>query len=387
MKYYLITARLLSPLLVQENRQSNMSRGMRYLPGSSLRGALAARFFRLGGSPEDSDFCSLFLDHPASFPNLLPTDDADILSRTLPLTSISCKRTPGFKEQDHHGVSDILAVTAASRIRQESVSADFWICPYEGCGNDMKPFTGFWNGNTGSSCKFEPTMFFQRHTGIDRDTGAAASSIFFTTQAIADFRKDTTSDIYYPQYLSGDIFLDEKQLQILRSLTTGTLFAGADRARGFGELEVSIVEKSPPTFVDLAGWDRAFKEKLKSIMGVELPTGLYFSIKLESHAILTDIFLRPTSEIELSFPDVESVLKVAKAESIRGWQSSWGLPKPDDVGISMGSVFLFRYTGNDNDNLETLLNELVVTGIGLRREEGFGQISVCDSMHLITEVI
>ncbi len=381
MKYYRITARLLAPLMVQQNRQSNAPQGMPYLPGSSLRGALAAGLLRLGGSPEESDFRFLFLDHPACFPNLLPTDDPVTLSQVLPHTSISCKRTPGFKGQGGHGVSDILTGTAAGRTEQKSARDDF--CP--SCGDDMSPFPGFWNGNVDTPCAFEPTMLYERHTGIDRNTGTVASSIFFTMQAVADFRKDTASGKYQPQYLSGSTFLSEKQLHILGPLIKGTLFAGSDRTRGLGEFELSIVEIPSPVF-DLAGWDRAFKEKLKSIMKEDLPSGLYFSIKLESHAIVTDRFLRPASGLELSFPDIEPVLKVTKPQTIRGWHSGWGLPKPDDVALSMGSVFLFRYTGDDQDGLKSFLNQLLVTAIGLRREEGFGQFSVCDPLHIM-EVI
>lgn len=42
MKHFRLTARLLAPLAIQQDRQSNTSASLDYLPGSSLRGALAA---------------------------------------------------------------------------------------------------------------------------------------------------------------------------------------------------------------------------------------------------------------------------------------------------------------------------------------------------------
>ncbi|MDM8525792.1 hypothetical protein QUF80_20665 [Desulfococcaceae bacterium HSG8] len=391
MKYYSVTAELLSPLMIQENRQSNTRENIPYLPGSTLRGALAAKFFLIRGGPGDKDFRSLFLDAPACFPNLLPADEhGKILSRVLPMTSISCKRNPGFKGEDKHGVKDILTVSAASRITQISADENFWKCPE--CGEDMKPFPGFWSGDPGAPSKFKQTPLCHRHTGIDRTTGTIALKIFFTNQVMADFYKDEESDKDHPQYLSGGMFMNEEQLEILEPLIEDSVFAGADRTSGLGEIRVSVYESSYPE-LRLEEWNEMFKTKLKTGMETSMPqdalSGLYFSIKLESHAILADKFLCPSSEIEeFSSPDFKPILKMTKAQTIRGWQSAWNLPKPDDLGLAMGSVFLFQYNVEDAEKLGTLLNELVVSGIGLRREEGFGRISVCDDLHIIdNEVI
>ncbi|MCP4351101.1 MAG: CRISPR-associated RAMP protein Csx10 [Desulfobacterales bacterium] len=390
MKSYRIKAELLAPLVIRQNRQSNASQGVSYLPGSTFRGALAAKYLRMKGGPEDEKFRILFLDHPVCFPNLLPTDKhGNTLSQVLPLTSVSCKRNPGFKGDDMHGVSDILAAKVIER--KYPGDYDEALCPK--CDNDMKSYTGFWNGDCDNPKKFQPTMFYQRHTGIDRDTGTIAPSIFFITQAMADFHKDQKSGDYLQQFLSGNIFLSNDQYEILNDLIDGHLFVGADRTRGMGELHVEIVDASPDFDIegwdrDFEGWDRDFKDKLKDIvqdnaLAQKLMSGCYFSIKLESDAILTDRFLRPTSEFELPFYNITQVLKVAKSQTIRGWNSAWGLPKPDDLAIVMGSVYLFKYNGNDLDNLKKNLNDLIIKGVGLRREEGFGRISVCDSLHVI----
>jgi CRISPR-associated protein Csx10 len=383
-KYYRIIGILRAPLMIQRDRQSNASMGMNYLPGSALRGALAAIFFRLGGGPEDKDFRYLFLEHPPCFPNLFPADDPDTISQTLPQTAMSCKRVPGFRGDGGHGVQDHLASMTFTRLSQQTVSKDFSVC--QGCGNDLKPFSGVWNGDIGSPRKCDSTMIYQRHTGIDRATGTVAPTIFFTTQAIADFHGDPATGTVQPQYLSGGLFLDDEHVSILRPLfERQPLFVGAERTRGFGELDLSIKEAPSPVF-NLVLWDKAFKEKFKNITGKELAPGIYFSLKFESHTIIVDPFLRPVSEITFSFPGIELLLKVSKAQTIRGWQSSWGLPKPDDIGVSAGSVFLLRYRGGDQGGLVTFLNGLVTQGIGLRREEGFGRVSVCDSLHIV-EVI
>jgi len=384
--FYRITAELKAPIIIQQDRQSYAPSGLNYLPGSSLRGALAAKFLRQGGSPEASGFRALFLDQPVRFPNLLPTDDPAIIPRVLPLTTISCKRHPGFQAQGKHGVRDTLALTAGNRILGKRGVTQLYQCPY--CNEDMKPFSGFWNADLANPHIYDSTMLYQRHTGIDRATGTVAPSIFFTTQAIGNFRKNPENEEYVPQYLSGGLFLNQRQHEILRSLLgNGVVFAGADRTRGFGELEISLVEAQPQVF-NLREWDKAFQDRFRQAIGQELPAGRYFSLKLESPTILLDQFLRPTSEITLSFTGITPVLKVAKEQIIRGWQTSWGLPKPDDRALAAGSIFLFRYQGEDLDGLISFLQQLEINGLGPRKAEGLGRVSICEPIHLqVQEVI
>lgn len=386
MNYYRLTATLLSPLVIQQTRQNNAPGALPYLPGSSLRGAVAAKYLREGGSPEDDEFRKLFIENPVLFPNLLPTDhDGKIISQVLPLTSVSCKHYPGFTDENGHGVRDTLAKKMLERNDPDNYREQACIK----CDNDLKRLSGFWNGNIAAPRMFQPTMFFQRHTGIDRTTGTVAPGIFFITQAIADFQKILAGD-YKRQILSGGMFINDRQIAVLEPLFKTSLFAGQDRTRGMGELQVTVepFNMEPP---DIDTWDLKFKDIMKHNAGgrldPDLLSGLYFSLKLESHAILVDEFLRPTTEVEITLPCVEPVLKVTGSQLIRGWNDAWGLAKPDDMGIIMGSVYLFRYTGNNQKDLRQYLNNLAVDGIGLRRAEGFGSVLICDPLHTQEEAI
>ena len=398
MNYYRITARLEAPLVIQTSRQSNTSQTMPYLPGGTLRGALAAKYIYSGGCPDDSDFQHLFLKDPVSFPNLLPSDKSGkIIPQVLPLTSVSCKREPGFstgrsndsnsnRDNDNtlHGVADFLALKAMAK-KDRGIDTNI-SCPV--CGKDMKSFAGFWNGKIEKPEKFTPTINYKRHTGIDRNTGIISPSIFFITQSMANFKsilqENTREREYYPQYLTGIIASNEAQLKIIRELISDTVFAGADRTRGYGEIHLLISNKPVEVpNVDIIDWDRQFKKKLNT----DSSNYIYFSIKLESDAILVDRFLRPASDLNLLFKKIEPVLKIARSKTIRGWNTAWGLSKPDDIGLLMGSIFLYKYTGDDRANLIRFLNELTISGIGVRKEEGFGRISICDPLHTIMEVI
>ncbi|MDA3898202.1 MAG: hypothetical protein PF482_18865, partial [Desulfobacteraceae bacterium] len=360
------------------------------LTGSSLRGALAAKYTRSGGSPEDKIFQLLFISHPVNFTNLLPINNAAGISRVLPLTSVSCKRSPGFSQEDKHGVSDTLVYKFAQRNRLKTDNNS--LCSVAECKNDINAFSGFWNGNIDSPQEIKTSIRFQRHTGIDRTTGTVAYQRFFITQEMADFHKNPVSGKYVQQWLSGSIYINDEQIEALAPLLSGPVFAGASRTRGRGEIELSIeAEETTAHLPDVVDWDRKFKNRIKTIAMNEVPSdlsaGLYFSITLESDAILIDRFLRPSAEISFPFDNIVPVLKVARSQVIRGWQSAWGLSKPDDISLSMGSVYLLRYMGNDMEGLQEVLSNTAINGIGLRREEGFGRISICDPLHIQEEVI
>lgn len=374
MKYFQIQARLVAPLFVQENRQSNAARGLSYLPGATLRGALAAHYLRQGNTPEDAAFREIFLEAPVCFPDLFPSNSRHQIPRPIPMTTNSCKRAKGFLKEkgEGHGVGDMLAAMVAADM-EGRLQAQALLC--NTCKHDMKPLHGFWNGDIESPEACEPSIVYQRHTGIDRVTGTAASRIFYVTQGISDSRDK------HPQYLSGGMYLNENQFDILSGWLTEAIFAGGDRTRGMGEIELSFKESAPPEF-DLEGWDTAFREKVAGLTPKEPPSGWYFSIGLDGHAILVDRFLRPSLEIVPDFPDILPVARIVRRHSVRGWQSSRQLPKSEDTAIAMGGVYLFRYAGEDPQGLAAYLKELAIEGIGLRRAEGFGRISVCCPIHI-----
>jgi len=386
MKWHRMTAELNAPLTIQQNRQSSDSQTLKYLPGSTLRGALAAKYLRETGAPDDSRFKSLFLEKPAAFPNLLPLGIDSSDSRAIPFSAVSCKRQKGFTSAKKHGVSDLLAEKTAARI-DPATDIDK---PCPRCGEDMKPLEGFWNHDVSRPRAAQPTMVARRRTGIDRDTGTISITNFFMTQAMADYFKDAGTGDFHPQWLTGSLRLSDTQLDALTPLLQGPVFAGGDRTRGYGELTISIDEEPrAPSVPDLPAWSDRFKAKLAALLQKEsdIPSGLVFTLNLESDAILVDRFLRPTHTPHIAFEGVSLVMKIARGNPIRGWNAAWGLPKPDDSATAMGSVFLYQFTGDRVDELTAFLQNLMDSGIGLRTEEGFGRVSVCNPLHLLEDVI
>lgn len=394
MKYYKISAKLLSPILIQENRQSNTPKSLSHIPGSTLRGALAMKHLRLGGSPKDNVFKILFSSGSINYPNLYPAGEQESnVSTILPFTALSCKNNSGFKrtnyeEQIGHGVNDGLADKLAKRLLEKYES----VHSCKKCKQDLRAFSGFWNHSINNPAKVDTVLLFTRHTGIDRQTGTVAPNIFFTNQVIADLQKVSIktnqgkNKEFYTQHFNGCTYLSEGQISLLQNLSSDSFFIGRNKSRGLGEVKLSIQETVETSF-DLLKWDISFKQKYQAITKSNLPDGTYFPIGLESHAVLLDKYLRPIYDFNLDFPEISPLLKIIKAQKIKGWNNAWKLAKSDDIAISMGSVFLFKYVGSDVSGLTVYLNNLKKSGIGLRTDEGFGQISVCNSFHTEMEDI
>lgn len=379
MKRIRILARALSPIVINDARQSANNVSLDHIPGSTLRGAMAAAYLRRGGLPDDDIFQTLFGENPLSFPSLLPVSADDDRPSFMPATAVSCKRHPGFLTEGRHGVLDTLAPIARSRLSGELVPMEIWNCT---CGNELKPFSGVWNADHAAPQRSATSQSFNRFTGIDRLTGTVAQSIFYTSRSMDDVAVDDNG-VERRQAFAGFTYASDAAITALRETAAGALFVGADRTRGFGEIELEIGEESDPRPLDLAGWDAAFRERL----GRDKESGVYFTIKLASPAIIVDRFLRPSSNLEFGIPGAGPVMRVVKGVTLRGWQSCWGLPRSDDTGLAAAGVFLFRYEGNDLAALAERLELLRREGIGVRREEGYGMIEINDQLHIRREAL
>uniref|UniRef100_A0A7C4MLS9 CRISPR system Cms protein Csm4 n=1 Tax=Desulfatirhabdium butyrativorans TaxID=340467 RepID=A0A7C4MLS9_9BACT len=330
---------------------------------------------RKGVLPESSEFQGLFIQNPVCFPDLLPAD-SDGFAEILPLTAISCKRNPGFQTEGKHGVQDALPFLAAAALEQTSMAYAF-SCMV--CGQDTKPFYGFWNGSLSSPAQTDPVLLYQRHTGIDRHTGTVANSIFYVTQGIAEGRKDVNGT-FCDQFLGGSLWLTSQQEQLLNRWLAEPIFIGADRTRGMGEVEIRM-EKAQEPPIDVIDWDRQFRKRIAGLVSHPLPNGLFFSVDFQSAGVFLDEFLRPSFDWKPDFPMVEEVIRIVRKQTVVGWNCAWQLSKPQDTAISPGSVYLFRYTGNDLYGLGDFLDQLQRSGVGLRKPEGFGRIRVCHPIH------
>lgn len=123
---------------------------------------------------------------------------------------------------------------------------------------------------------------------------------------------------------------------------------------------------------------------------------IFFTVGLDSDMILQDEYLRyPTclepSHLAAELPPGSSerdalskavlVASSAAVRTIGGWNHKAGLPKADELAISMGSVFLYQVPSGRKDDLIPALKALEENGVGIRKNEGFGVVYICDPFH------
>jgi CRISPR-associated protein Csx10 len=113
-----------------------------------------------------------------------------------------------------------------------------------------------------------------------------------------------------------------------------------------------------------------------------------------SDLLVTDQRLRPSSDpadvarvlsealggVTLSpaaWPRGQAVANQADRR-LESWQRKWGLPRPSMIGIAGGSLLTFSIDGPGLAS--PAVRQVELAGIGLRRSEGFGQISIDDPL-------
>jgi len=375
-----ITTLLRSPLSISAERQSQFTGCLDYIPGSTLRGALAQRYLDMYG--KDTLFDEIFIRDGCLFSDLLPSVTATQQSRCLPLTSLSCKREPGFSE---HGVIDTLWLRAAQQLIQNSskpldpdILMQFSVCPRPGCGQDMKTWIGYWNIDTAAPAYVDVLRTETLHTGIDRMTGTVAEKILYSVEAIEPWLPDGTgAPICFNGHLRIPVEAWPRIEDLLRE--SASFFLGRGRSRGQGEVELKLSSQAPVADFDWDGWNRSCCKHLQAMIKEQVD-GCFFSIGLLSDAIIIDQFLRYTSQPNLQLEGAELITSAMRQGLAIGWNQAHGLPKEDEITIARGSVFFYRYPGDINE-IKEHLQDLQTHGIGLRRNEGFGEIIVNDPFH------
>jgi len=382
--------------LTRDRGPGDTNHTLDYIPGSAVRGALAARYLASGGRPTDEVFVHAFIREGVSFSNLYPLQESDRGGTVFPtpLTARSCKYWTGFlaRESDQeamHGVRDMLFHSAIYQHHAQNsvlLKPEAEICEQQTCGQPLDRIRGF-------AYRVSATEYFRREArtrlmarvAIDRRRRAAAEGILYSLQAITE-----------DQWFCGDIRSgDEAPLQEIQSryLTAGPLRAGVAKTRGLGMLRYQTKEINTLPLLEQQRFGRCdtkFKELIEK-QRCPLSHDWYFSVTLDADCILPDPFLRyysaiPSDEVAnaLGLPPA-SLTRLAYAAAtrpVRGWNTALGMPKGDAVAISMGSAFLFAYTGLESqETLIAKLAKLEASGLGVRRGEGFGRLTVAHPFH------
>ena len=397
-----VTARLLSPVAIKRNRHSERSESARSISGTQVRGALANLYLQHHGQTDDV-FNDLFLNEMACrFGPLNPGPEP------FPLTAASCKR-----QGIQHALSDRLWFRIAQHYLAGRDLGDK-DTPWRHCCHceaDLKDLEGFWSWK-GDHLDEAPDLHPQvaAHVGIDRHTATAAEAIFYTLEALVPSGRDPD--------LQGWFMADDVALANLRELLQSEnhrISVGHHRSRGYGDVQLCIGEAddAPLRTEEWEHWSAELVRKLRKepfcIPDLDAREDFFFSLSLPTGAVLVDPFLRytldpadmipwlpPMSQVEQAFPltsrpvqqldtggAVRWIAAVTRHERLRGWNAAHGLPRQDEWMVTRGAVYVYHFRGlaAQREYLVKLLVDLAQEGVGLRRNEGFGLVSVSHDFH------
>ena len=364
---------------------------MQHIRGGLLRGAVADAWLAASESGEpDADFKALFLgEHAGVFRNCYPG------SSVLPATAFGCKDFGGFPTADgeeKHGIFDTLLERLVSEKADRLYDPKCPQCRDEGRVEAQK---GFYTQS--GSCYKKKTLNTRLLTrvAINRQRKVAADELLYNLNAVDWLSTDGKNSesvslegsARIPSALVGKV-ADTLQKEVRR--------LGGGSSRGLGRVCLKVENRDDTDSLEKRICD--FNTELEKVwdayfclpnVDIEAFEGGYFSIALQSDAILEEDWQRGMiltaemlQEMADCTADVELTRSFASYDYVSGWNAAWGLPKETELATCMGSVFVFRTP--DIDAWMPALKHLEKIGVGNRREEGFGQILICDPFHLRT---
>lgn len=353
----------------------NVEKSLDYIPGSTLRGALAKEWLKID-KPNET-FENLFTKGLILFNNLYKEK-----AKPIPLSALSCKYQPGFhsdsignRDDKTHGVRDILLPLIREKENAVKLPLNCQECEHnfpdleEKCSAPMKKYRGYYSDSFKTVSVSKRLIY---HTAISSIFESAAESNLYSLEIIEE-----TQD-FEGEILIFDDSLSDKIDGIINDLSH--LLLGSDKSRGHGHFEIGnhTITNNQNKISDIQSRIDKFNNKLGLNNG-----NTYFSITLQSDAIIIDHFMRYKTVIESYDIGIENIVLlfcIADNQIISGWNSLLQLPKEDVIAIIKGSVFVFKIK-NFDENTVKILYKLENEGIGKRKAEGFGRLKVCDPFH------
>ncbi len=371
-----------------------------YIPGRLLRGAWAEWLQVQGKKAEDI----LKTVQRLRIGNFFPAvDEGELLyALPLPLTAMTCKHHWGFRSEflekhQGHGIVDTLIPQLAYRLLEQAgarMTAPFALTCAR-CNGRMEPAGGLYGvyqyGRKTGFVRFRPRFHAQTKVALNRFRRASHFQMLYTVNALAPaapavMSKNGAKAIVFLGRVHGDSEAVQELRQALEHVAIGAL-----HTRGYGRVKVETAA--------LPGWP-GLKERVKTFNRLltalwqdlkrlatnpdelpEKPEGLYFSVDLLSPGVFMNNGLPElVPELRINGEILRPIWWATRPDMASGWSTAWGLPKPTNLAARMGSVYVYRWDGSLDEVLPAL-QTLEAEGLGLRRDEGFGEVLVCHPFH------
>ncbi len=325
----------------------NTSKSLNYIPGASLRGAIASALIRHGAT--DDDLIKILVSGDVRFLNATP---ATRESRALP-ASILWRRNKNAALDDHEAApgSDIYYLFV------DENADDYFGGPE---GNQRQPLNNQFFSHTGSN--FIPAVVSTSsrvHQQRDRKTGHASanSSTVFVYEAIDP-----------DQTFSGCIAVrncDQHIMELLTRAVNEPLWLGRSRRIGYG---------GDPEIVQPEDWNVATETGIPSMLMFE--AGEKFEVRFTSDTLIRNSCTGEydpsaiRSAIEKRFDGVAKVLEVTiQTDLSSGYSRIWRSELPTLPTLRAGSTTLLQAERNISADE---VRQLQALPLGDRTSEGMG---------------
>ncbi|BAY21672.1 Csx10 family CRISPR-associated RAMP protein [Calothrix sp. NIES-2100] len=419
MKRIQLEIKALSPLAISRQKPGgSVSECENYIPGSVIRGAVASEILKQSGqqfnnlSKNGGDFQALFLsDEPAIFQNVYPANvkaekgrifpqDRIKEIKLLPVTALSSKTKPGFCRKRNGKCSTEYKGAFDSLI--DRFCAEYYGLPYDpNCPQDggrVEPYSNFYSKVGGMYYNSSVSKRLLTRVGINRRRATSEEEILYSIEVINESETKNNNSLVFRSSILVPESVEELPENLHKFINDNykNFRFGGSTSRGLGKVEIKAklgeIIQNIPEKIELFNatfWKRWQKWSVFGNPIAELPKRTYFTLDLQSDAILTDKWQRTTviSEPMLKqFANIEDdSLKLEVAYSSydyrSGWNAAWGLMKDVELITNKGAVYLFSTI--KPEIWYNALADLELQGIGERTCEGFGQVEVCNDFHLV----
>jgi len=330
-------------LLAAPGGDPNTESSLDYIPGGAMRGALAAAYLRDGG--DDTQFTTLFLNGRVRFLNAYP----DLDGRTLPPP-----RAWAMKKDDERTVYNRLVTTAREEVEKDLPQG--FKTPF------IRPLSATADGEVWSA-KIEHEIAV--HTARNRPKGRAiegdSDSALFRYRALARGQRFTGAVV-----LDEDL-TDDEMGKVVKLLKGAKLTLGGSHMAGYGLTQVEDVTPHEQ-WREGAGPPPAVAAGESFIVYLTAPTILYDPRTGQPTGSILPFLPGNAADCDKTYTIQDSY---AGAGWVGGFNKHRGLPLSQQWAVQMGSTWRVTTTRAISAGE---LRALEHSGIGVRREEGFGRV-------------
>jgi len=351
MKAIIYRLHLLEPVLIAQAGagEENSAVGLPYIPGSAVRGALAARWLAKHPGADlaiDTAGRTDFLDGTSCYLNAYPEYDGE---RTLP--------TPAswFTEKDLAGDRRAIIYDLATGPDPE---LGLLKAPQGGrfCRLTRHEPLEAWEQAENRAVLVGSARYEQIHIALEDVNRRGEGNLVFRYDALASGQS----------FIGAVIAPESHDLSEIRDLlTAGDLFLGSAHLAGYGRVAVQVLEEVPSDWREYVADNPASdKRVVVTLLSQVILRGANGQVGWDGgRALAAALGCGDGAELLAGF---------GKAEMAGAYNRKWSLPTPQDWALAAGSVFIFATQTVDQDRLRAALDH----GVGERRAEGFGRVAV-----------